>query len=137
MLRHLRNPQLVATYAVGFGTLFNFIATFTYINFVLAAPPYSFSATLLGAIFFVYLLGAAVTPMTGRFIHRFGRRPFMIGNVRGLDVRDPADAAPVAGGDRRRACGLRGLRPDRAGDLDRLCHADGARKAARPRSASM
>jgi predicted MFS family arabinose efflux permease len=80
MLRHLRNPQLVATYAVGFGTLFNFIATFTYINFVLAAPPFSFSATLLGTIFLVYLLGAAVTPMTGRFIHRLGRRPFMLGN---------------------------------------------------------
>ncbi|MBX9772830.1 MAG: MFS transporter [Xanthobacteraceae bacterium] len=80
MLLHLRNPQLLATYAVGFGTLFNFIATFTYINFVLAAPPFSFSATMLGTIFLVYLLGAAVTPMTGRFIHRFGRRPFMIGN---------------------------------------------------------
>ena len=80
MLRHLRNPQLLATYAVGFGTLFNFIATFTYINFVLAAPPFSFSATLLGSVFLVYLLGAAVTPMTGRFIHRLGRRPFMVGN---------------------------------------------------------
>jgi YNFM family putative membrane transporter len=80
MLLHLRNPQLVATYAVGFGTLFNFIATFTYINFVLAAPPFWFSAAMLGTIFLVYLLGAAVTPMTGRFIHRFGRRPFMIGN---------------------------------------------------------
>jgi predicted MFS family arabinose efflux permease len=80
MLRHLRNSQLVATYAVGFGTLFNFIATFTYINFVLAAPPFSFSATLLGMIFLVYLLGAAITPMIGSFIHRFGRRRFMIGN---------------------------------------------------------
>src|ERR1043166_7457471 len=27
MLAHLRNPRLVATYAVGFGVLFNFIAT--------------------------------------------------------------------------------------------------------------
>ncbi len=80
MLQHLRNSQLVATYAVGFGTLFNFIATFTYINFVLAAPPFSFSATLLGAVFLVYLLGSAITPMTGRFIHRLGRRSFMIGN---------------------------------------------------------
>src|SRR5437879_1140240 len=36
MLRHLRNPRLIATYAVGFGTLFNFIATFTYVSFHLA-----------------------------------------------------------------------------------------------------
>jgi MFS transporter, YNFM family, putative membrane transport protein len=102
MLRHLRNPQLVATYAVGFGTLFNFIATFTYINFVMAAPPFSFSATLLGAVFFVYLLGAAITPMTGRFIHRLGRRPFMLGNCVGwiagiLLTLIPSLAAIIAG----------------------------------------
>jgi predicted MFS family arabinose efflux permease len=81
MVAHLRNTELIATYAVGFGTLFNFIATFTYVNFVLAAPPYNFSATLLGAIFFAYLIGAAITPMMGRAVHKFGRRPFMIGNL--------------------------------------------------------
>src|SRR5215471_13083547 len=42
MLRHLRNPQLVATYAIGFGVLFNFIAVFTYVSFHLAAPPFNF-----------------------------------------------------------------------------------------------
>ena len=40
MLAHFRNPQLVATYAVGFGVLFNFIATFTYVSFHLADAPY-------------------------------------------------------------------------------------------------
>jgi YNFM family putative membrane transporter len=78
MLRHLRNPQLLATYAVGFGTLFNFIATFTYVSFLLAAPPYGFSATLLGTVFFVYLIGSALTPLTGRAIARFGRRRFIL-----------------------------------------------------------
>src|SRR3569833_1497157 len=39
MLEHLRNDQLLATYAVGFGVLFCFILTFTYINLRLAAPP--------------------------------------------------------------------------------------------------
>jgi predicted MFS family arabinose efflux permease len=48
MLRHLRNPQLLATYAIGFGVLFNFIAIFTYVSFHLAAPPFSFSSTMLG-----------------------------------------------------------------------------------------
>src|SRR5437763_6894345 len=43
MLRHLETPQLLATYAIGFGVLFNFIAVFTYVSFHLAAPPYSFS----------------------------------------------------------------------------------------------
>ncbi len=81
MLRHFRNPQLIATFAVGFGTLFNFIATFTYVSFHLAAPPYNFSSTLLGALFFTYLGGTLVAPWTGRLIARFGRRDFMLGVI--------------------------------------------------------
>jgi YNFM family putative membrane transporter len=81
MLAHLRNPQLLATYAVGFGVLFNFIATFTYVSFHLAAPPYGFSPSLLGAIFITYLVGTVVTPMVGRAIGRFGRRGFMIATI--------------------------------------------------------
>jgi predicted MFS family arabinose efflux permease len=77
MLGHFRNPQLLATYAVGFGVLFNFLATFTYISFRLAAPPYNMSPTLLGIIFVTYLSGTALTPMTGRFVSRFGRRGFV------------------------------------------------------------
>src|SRR5262249_55443585 len=68
MLRHLRNPTLIATFAVGFGVLFNFLATFTYVSFHLAAPPYGFSSALLGAIFITYLVGTVVTPMAGRAI---------------------------------------------------------------------
>jgi YNFM family putative membrane transporter len=78
MLRHLRNPQLLATYAIGFGTLFNFIAIFTYVSFHLAAPPYGFSSSLLGAIFVTYLVGTVISPMTGWAIARFGRQPFIV-----------------------------------------------------------
>ncbi len=81
MLRHLRNGQLLATYAIGFGTLFNFVALFTYINFKLAAPPFSLSATLLGAIFVTYLVGAVAVLWLGRAIARFGRRPLVVGAV--------------------------------------------------------
>jgi YNFM family putative membrane transporter len=78
MLNHLRNPQLIATFAIGFGVLFNFIAVFTYVNFHLAAPPYSFSPTLLGSIFFTYLVGSVVAPWTGVVMARLGRRPFIV-----------------------------------------------------------
>jgi YNFM family putative membrane transporter len=78
MLRHFRNRQLLATYAVGFGVLFNFIATFTFISFRLAAEPYHLSPTWLGAIFIVYLVGSALTPMAGWAVGRFGRRRFMV-----------------------------------------------------------
>ncbi len=78
MLAHFRNGQLVATYAVGFGVLFNFICTFTFVSFHLAAPPYNLSASWLGAIFVVYLVGSVLTPWTGWAVGRFGRRRFMV-----------------------------------------------------------
>ncbi len=81
MLRHLRNLQLMATCAVGFGVLFNFIAIFTYVSFRLAAPPYNFTPSLLGAVFFTYLVGAVATPWTGRVVMRYGRRALMIGVI--------------------------------------------------------
>src|SRR6266850_5158986 len=78
MLRHLKNPQLLATYGIGFGVLFNFIAVFTYVSFHLAAPPYNFSSTLLGAIFVTYLVGTVVSPMTGWMMSGLGRRWFIL-----------------------------------------------------------
>ncbi|MFZ0400643.1 MAG: MFS transporter, partial [Pseudolabrys sp.] len=78
MLSHFRNGQLLATYAVGFGVLFNFICTFTYVSFHLAAAPYNLSATALGAIFAVYLVGSVFSPWVGWAVGRFGRRRFMI-----------------------------------------------------------
>jgi predicted MFS family arabinose efflux permease len=74
MLRHLRNPRLVATYAVGFCVMFSLLGTFTYINFYLAAPPFGLSTSALGLLFVVYLLGAIVTPSAGKAIDRFGHR---------------------------------------------------------------
>jgi MFS transporter, YNFM family, putative membrane transport protein len=78
MLRHLREPQLVATYAIGFGVLFNFIAVFTYVSFHLAAPPYNFSSTMLGTIFVTYLVGTILSPLTGWAIAKLGRRSLML-----------------------------------------------------------
>jgi YNFM family putative membrane transporter len=78
MLAHLRNGQLVATYTVGFGVLFNFICTFTYVSFHLAAAPYNLSAGWLGVIFVVYLVGSATTPLTGWALTRYGRRRFTV-----------------------------------------------------------
>ena len=81
MVRHLRNPKLLATYAIGFGILFNFIALFTYVNFVLAAPPFNLSATFLGAIFVTYLAGSVAVLGLGRAVARFGRRSLVVGAI--------------------------------------------------------
>jgi MFS family permease len=72
---HLRNPQLVATYVIGFCILCTQVATFTYVTFHLAAPPFGLTTAALGWIFITYLVGAVVTPIAGRWIDRYGRRP--------------------------------------------------------------
>jgi YNFM family putative membrane transporter len=78
MLRHLRNPRLVATYVVGFNVLFSLVAVFTYITFHLAAPPYLLTPAQLSSLFVVYLVGLIVTPLAGIGIGRAGSRPVLI-----------------------------------------------------------
>ena len=113
MLRHLKNPQLLATYAIGFGVLFNFVAVFTYVSFHLAAPPYDFSSTLLGAIFVTYLVGTIVAPMTGWMVARLGRRWFILTVIAAwaagaLLMLAPPVAAIVVGLILCAACGMLG-----------------------------
>jgi predicted MFS family arabinose efflux permease len=74
MLRHFKNARIVATFGIGFAILFTFVAFFTYVSFHLAAPPYSLSPAALGSIFVVYLFGVVVTPWSGRWVARLGRR---------------------------------------------------------------
>jgi len=111
MLRHLRDPQLLATYAIGFGVLFNFLAVFTYVSFHLAAPPYRFSSTLLGAIFVTYLVGTVISPMTGWMMARLGRRPLILAVIAawaggaGLMLAPPV-AVIIAGLTLCAACGM-------------------------------
>jgi MFS transporter, YNFM family, putative membrane transport protein len=75
---HLRHPQLLATYAVGFCMLCTQVAMFTYVPFHLAAPPFSLSTAQLGLIFLTYLVGAAVTPFAGRGIDAYGHRVVLV-----------------------------------------------------------
>jgi predicted MFS family arabinose efflux permease len=111
MFAHVRNPRLLAIYAVGFGVLFNFIGTFTYVSFHLAGPPYFFTPTLLGAIFVTYLGGSLIVPWVGRAILIFGRRRFVLGiialwSMGALLLLAPPVAAIIAGLTVCATCGL-------------------------------
>lgn len=78
---HLKNPRLLAAYAVGFNILFSLVGTFTYITFYLAAPPFHLGSVALGSIFFVYLLGVIVTPAAGKWIDCAGYRTALIAAI--------------------------------------------------------
>ena len=62
----LTSRGAAGTYAAGFCVLLTQVATFTYITFHLAAPPFLLSTAALGWLFAVYLAGAIVTPISGR-----------------------------------------------------------------------
>jgi len=74
LMRLFQNRQLVATDGVGFCVLFTQVAMFTYVTFHLGASPYGLSTAALGWLFVVYLVGAAATPLAGRWIDERGHR---------------------------------------------------------------
>ncbi|MGA3115823.1 MAG: MFS transporter [Syntrophobacteraceae bacterium] len=79
--KHLRNPQLLATYAVGFNVLFCMVGAFTYVNFYLAEKPFFLGSAALASIFAVYLIGAVITPVAGRILDSIGYRRALVGAV--------------------------------------------------------
>jgi predicted MFS family arabinose efflux permease len=69
---HFRNRPLRAGFGIGFCILFAFIGTFTYVNFVLTAPPLSLSPMQLGFVYFVFLPSIFTTPLAGAAVRRLG-----------------------------------------------------------------
>jgi MFS transporter, YNFM family, putative membrane transport protein len=76
--RKLCERRLLAGYAVGFNLLFVIVATFTYVGFHLAEPPFALSTLSIGSIFVVYLSGAIATPLAGRYLDRVGPRAVLL-----------------------------------------------------------
>jgi predicted MFS family arabinose efflux permease len=71
---HLANPRLFANFMNGATFLFALVGCFTYTNFYLAEAPFHLNSAQLGSIFFVYLLGVIITPLSGRFLDHYGFR---------------------------------------------------------------
>lgn len=72
--RHLADPRLRRAFAIGFLILFGFIGTFTYVGFVLAAPPLALSMMATGLVFLVFLPSMITTPLAGGIAGRHGAR---------------------------------------------------------------
>ncbi len=74
MRDHLSNACLTKSFAIGFLILFAFIGVFTYVNFVLAAPPIALAPMALGLVYFVFLPSMVTTPFAGVAAARIGAR---------------------------------------------------------------
>jgi MFS transporter, YNFM family, putative membrane transport protein len=69
---HLSNKRLVALYSIGFIIMGSFVALYNYISYPLMAPPYNFSQTVVGCLFFVYLIGTFSSTFMGSLADRYG-----------------------------------------------------------------
>jgi predicted MFS family arabinose efflux permease len=102
LVEHLRNPALLAAFAIGFCILFAFIGAFTYVNFVLVRPPIGVGMMAVGFVYFVFLPSMATTPTAGRLVGRFGTRATILGGLAvaliGLPLLIAPSLAAVAGG---------------------------------------
>jgi predicted MFS family arabinose efflux permease len=78
---HLTSRELTGAYAAGFCVLFTQVAMFTYVTFHLADEPFSLSTAALGWLFAVYLAGAAITPISGRWIDAHGHRIALVAAI--------------------------------------------------------
>lgn len=66
MHSHLQNPLLLTAYVIGGLNMMIFLSLYSYITFVLAAPPYHLSTHALGMLFLTYLTGSFASAWSGR-----------------------------------------------------------------------
>ena len=81
MWQHLRNRALVGGFAIGGCTFFAFIAVFTYLPFLLNAPPFALPQSVVSSAYVAYLAGAIASPLAGRLSARVSRPRLMAGGM--------------------------------------------------------
>ncbi|HJV46662.1 MAG TPA: MFS transporter [Bacillota bacterium] len=74
LVSHLKDPVLLTLYAIGFLILGSNVALFNYVGYVLTAPPYSLSQTLVGWIFIVYLVGMFSSVWVAKMAGKYGKQ---------------------------------------------------------------
>ncbi|MAD74061.1 MAG: MFS transporter [Rheinheimera sp.] len=67
---HLCQPTLLLTYLIGGLNFLVFLNQYTFIGFVLAAPPYLLSSSLLGLLFITYLTGTIGSALSAKIAKR-------------------------------------------------------------------
>jgi YNFM family putative membrane transporter len=93
LTEHLRNRPLLLTTLAGSGMFFAFVGVFSYVEFRLEAPPFSYSPSRSGLVFLLWLTGA-LGPLAGRLAERIGWRRLALlavaGGMSGVALSVPA-----------------------------------------------
>lgn len=78
LIQHLKDPSMLCLFGISFLLMGSFVTLYNYIGFKLMAPPYNLSATLVGWIFVIYLVGTFSSAWFGSLADRFGRQQMLI-----------------------------------------------------------
>ena len=78
LLQHLRDPSMLCLYGMGFLIIASFVTLYNYIVFKLMAHPYNLSATIVGWIFVIYLVGTFSSAWFGSLADRYGRQRMLL-----------------------------------------------------------
>ncbi len=69
---HVRNKALMSLIFLGFLFMGSFVTLYNYIGYLLSEPPYSFSQSLLGFLFIVYIFGSFSSVYMGNKADQYG-----------------------------------------------------------------
>jgi len=78
---HLRDPGMLALFAIAFLGMGCFVTLYNYLTFRLLAPPYGLSQTAVSLVFLAYLAGSFSSTLAGRLTGRFGRSLVLRGGL--------------------------------------------------------
>ncbi|MGE7688878.1 MFS transporter [Lysinibacillus sp. NPDC097214] len=78
LLQHLKDPSMLCLFGIGFVLMGSFVTLYNYIGFKLMAPPYNLSATIVGWIFVIYLVGTFSSAWFGSLADRYGRQKMLL-----------------------------------------------------------
>ena len=81
LFQHMKDPGLVSLFGIAFTLMGGFVTLFNYISYKLLDEPYSLSATLVGWIFIIYLVGTFSSTWFGSLSDRFGRQPVLVAGI--------------------------------------------------------
>ncbi|MGE7839414.1 MFS transporter [Lysinibacillus sp. NPDC093712] len=78
LIQHLKDPSMLCLFGISFVLMGSFVTLYNYIGFKLMAPPYNLSATIVGWIFVIYLVGTFSSAWFGSLADRFGRQKMLL-----------------------------------------------------------
>ncbi|HEY7430025.1 MAG TPA: MFS transporter, partial [Streptosporangiaceae bacterium] len=93
---------LLRLYLIGFALMGAFVTVYNYLTFRLSAAPFGLSASVIGALFTVYLAGTWSSTLAGRLADRTGRRVVLavgvVVAIAGIVLTLPSSLALIVAG---------------------------------------